>query len=91
MRFVAGPLPCSASTPGGLFAPMLTRGSISGTMFGRLVQVVVPDLGGEVAVAMANVGMSALFAAVVTAMALTSPPVYDSRRAMLVDSPPGCG
>ncbi len=67
VRFVAGPLSYSAGTPGGLFAPMLALGAISGTAFGRLVQVVVPDLGDEVVVAMAIVGMSALFAAVVRA------------------------
>lgn len=121
VRFVAGPLSYSAGTPGGLFAPMLALGAISGTLFGRLAQVLAPQLGEDFVIAMAIVGMSTLFAAVVqapltgialiiemtavttlaapmllaagaavvTAMLVRSPPVYDSLRTLLLGESSG--
>lgn len=120
VRFVLGPLSYGAGTPGGLFAPMLAIGAIAGTLFGRLVQLFAPELGTDFVIAMAIVGMSTLFgavvrspltgivliiemtaittvtvpmalaagAAVVTAMLVKSPPVYDSLRDILLQSQP---
>lgn len=116
VRFVIGPLSYSAGTPGGLFAPMLALGTLAGTLFAHLVQVFDPRLGDDFVIAMAVVGMSTLFAAVVrapitgialiiemtalttltvamliatgaavvTAMIVKSPPVYDTLRAILL-------
>ncbi|GAA1862078.1 ClC family H(+)/Cl(-) exchange transporter [Microbacterium koreense] len=116
VRFLMGPLSYSAATPGGLFAPMLALGAIAGTLFGQFVQVFDPSLGTDFVIAMAIVGMSTLFAAVVrspltgvalivemtaittvtvpmlvaagaavvTAMLVKSPPVYDSLREFML-------
>jgi CIC family chloride channel protein len=114
VRFLAGPLSYSAGTPGGLFAPLLALGALLGTIFGQFVQLLAPGLGTDFIIAMAIVGMSTLFAAVVrapltgilliiemtaittvtvpmllaagaavvTAMLVKSPPVYDSLRTL---------
>jgi CIC family chloride channel protein len=67
VRFLAGPLSYAAATPGGLFAPLLALGALLGTIFGQLIQTLAPGLGPDFIVAMAIVGMSTLFAAVVRA------------------------
>ncbi|MET0811677.1 MAG: ClC family H(+)/Cl(-) exchange transporter [Microbacterium sp.] len=116
IRFVAGPLSYSVGTPGGLFAPLLAIGALLGSIFGQAVLLMAPDLGREFVVAMALVGMSTMFgavvrapltgvvliiemtaittvtvpmllaagAAVVTAMLVKSPPIYDSLREILL-------
>ncbi len=66
-RFVAGPLSYSAGTPGGLFAPILALGTLSGFLFNELVAVAVPGLHTDLRIALALVGMTTLFAAVVQA------------------------
>lgn len=66
-RFVAGPLSYSAGTPGGIFAPILALGALSGLLFNELVNVSVPGLHTDLRVALGLVGMTALFAAVVQA------------------------
>lgn len=120
VRFVVGPISYAAGTPGGLFAPMLALGALAGTAFGQLVQLLAPQLDTDFLIAMAIVGMSALFAAsvrapltgialiiemtavttvtvpmllaagaaVVTAMLVKSPPVYDSLREAFLRSHP---
>lgn len=65
LRFVVGPLSYAAGTPGGLFAPMLALGALTGTLFAQLVGLLAPGLGTDFVIAMAIVGMSTLFAAVV--------------------------
>jgi CIC family chloride channel protein len=67
VRFLAGPLSYAATTPGGLFAPLLALGALLGAIFGQLIQVLAPGLGPDFIIAMAIVGMSTLFAAVVRA------------------------
>lgn len=67
VRFLAGPLSYSTGTPGGLFAPLLALGALFGTGFGQLTQLLAPQLGTDFIIAMAIVGMSTLFAAVVRA------------------------
>ncbi|MET0297823.1 MAG: ClC family H(+)/Cl(-) exchange transporter [Microbacterium sp.] len=118
IRFLAGPLSYSAGTPGGLFAPVLALGALFGTIFAQLVEGLAPGLGADFATAVAIVGMSTLFAAVVrapltgivliiemtaittvtvpmllaagaavvTAMLVKSPPVYDSLRELTLRS-----
>ncbi|MFW0782974.1 ClC family H(+)/Cl(-) exchange transporter [Gordonia sp. CPCC 206044] len=67
VRFLAGPLSYAAGTPGGIFAPILGLGALMGLLGGRIVDVVVPGLPGDLTVAMAIVGMSTLFASIVRA------------------------
>jgi len=66
VRFVLGPVSYGASTPGGLFAPMLTIGALIGVIFGQVVGVFAPSLAPD-ARAFGMVGMAAFFAAVVRA------------------------
>ena len=114
VRVIAGPLSYAAGTPGGLFAPLLALGALLGALFGQFTQLLAPDLGTDFIIAMAIVGMTALFAAVVRApltgillviemtaittvtvpmllaagaavviaMLVGSPPVYDSLRTL---------
>lgn len=118
VRFLAGPLSYAAATPGGLFAPLLALGALLGTIFGQLLETMAPGLGTEFTIAMAVVGMSTLFAAVVrapltgialivemtaittvtvpmllaagaavvTAMLIKSPPIYDSLRELMLNA-----
>lgn len=120
VRFVAGPLSYAAGTPGGLFAPMLALGALAGTLFGQFTQLLAPTLDSDFVIAMAIVGMSTMFAAVVrspltgivliiemtaittvtvpmllaagaavvTAMLVRSPPVYDSLRELMLQTAP---
>ncbi|MGK2879526.1 MAG: ClC family H(+)/Cl(-) exchange transporter [Mycobacterium sp.] len=67
VRFILGPVCYAAGTPGGLFAPMLALGALAGVLFSRIAGAVVPDLDADLTVALAIVGMSTLFAAVVRA------------------------
>lgn len=67
VRFVAGPVCYALGTPGGLFAPILAIGALAGVLFSRIADVVVPGLDTDLTVALAIVGMSTLFAAVVRA------------------------
>lgn len=67
VRFLAGPLSYSTGTPGGLFAPLLALGALFGTIFAQFAQLLAPQLGTDFIIAMAIVGMSTLFAAVVRA------------------------
>jgi len=66
-RLLTGPLSYSAGTPGGIFAPLLALGALLGVAFADVTTWIAPGLGGDLAVAAALVGMSALFAAVVRA------------------------
>lgn len=67
VRFIAGPLSYAASTPGGLFAPMLALGALCGLIFARLLDVFSPGLGTDLMPALMLVGMATLFTAVVRA------------------------
>lgn len=67
LRFVAGPLSYAASTPGGLFAPMLALGTLSGELFARLAEACGMPLDADVRLALLIAGMSGLFAAAVRA------------------------
>lgn len=67
IRFVAGPLSYSAGTPGGLFAPMLALGALSGLLFAWLINLFSSTLATELALPLVLVGMSSLFASVVRA------------------------
>ncbi|WOC14045.1 chloride channel protein [Gordonia sp. MP11Mi] len=67
IRFIAGPLSYAAATPGGLFAPLLALGALWGMLFAALTDAVLPGQQPPLTVAMAIVGMSALFGAVVRA------------------------
>lgn len=64
IRFALGPLSYAASTPGGLFAPLLALGAQFGLLFGAGCRVVFPSLAVEPE-AFVLVGMAALFAGVV--------------------------
>lgn len=66
VRFLLGPVSYAASTPGGLFAPLLTVGAQSGLLFGTACHFVFPsaDIQPE---AFAVVGMAAFFTGVVRA------------------------
>jgi chloride channel protein, CIC family len=66
VRFGLGPLSYAASTPGGLFAPLLVLGAQLGLYFGLLCQLAFPDLHVQPE-AFAVVGMAAFFTAVVRA------------------------
>ena len=65
-RFFVGPFSYSAGTPGGVFAPLLAMGAISGAIFAQLANFWLPawDLSPTT---FAVVGMAALFNAVVRA------------------------
>lgn len=67
IRVLAGPLSYAAPVVGGLFAPMLTLGALWGVLFVGLADLVLPGHLGDLAVPMAVVGMSCLFAASVRA------------------------
>jgi CIC family chloride channel protein len=64
IRWLLGPLSYAASTPGGLFAPLLLLGASGGALFAWMCDSLVP---GQSAAAFAMVGMAALFAGVVRA------------------------
>ena len=66
LRFGLGAVSYAASTPGGLFAPMLVLGAQLGVFFGALYRAVFPGLGVD-PVAFAIVGMAAFFTGVVQA------------------------
>ncbi|MGV9709466.1 ClC family H(+)/Cl(-) exchange transporter [Gordonia sp. NPDC003424] len=67
VRFVAGPISYAVGTPGGIFAPILGLGALTGLIGGWITDVLVPGLDIDLTVAMALVGMSTLFAAIVRA------------------------
>ncbi|WP_419229973.1 ClC family H(+)/Cl(-) exchange transporter [Gordonia sp. CPCC 205515] len=67
VRFVAGPISYAIGTPGGIFAPILALGALTGLIGGRITDILVPGLNMDLTVAMALVGMSTLFAAIVRA------------------------
>ena len=67
IRFFAGPLSYAAGTPGGLFAPLLALGALSGLAFIQVIDGLWPGLGPDLALTFVFVGMSTLFAAVVRA------------------------
>jgi chloride channel protein, CIC family len=64
VRFLLGPLSYAASTPGGLFAPMLVLGAQLGLLFATLCHLALPHFGAP-PTAFAVVGMAAFFTAVV--------------------------
>ncbi|MEM8572527.1 MAG: H(+)/Cl(-) exchange transporter ClcA [Pseudomonadota bacterium] len=66
IRLLLSTFSYAAATPGGLFAPMLVLGAVSGLAFGTLAVERWPDLGVE-AEAFAVVGMAAFFAGAVRA------------------------
>jgi chloride channel protein, CIC family len=66
VRFVLPPISYSAKTPGGLFAPMLTVGSLAGLLFG-FVWVHLFGGGQFLPTEFAIVGIAALFTSVVRA------------------------
>ena len=67
LRFLAGPLSYSAPVVGGLFAPMLAIGALSGALFVGVVDAIWPGDIAFLAVPMAIVGMAAFFGASVRA------------------------
>ncbi|QTI68230.1 ClC family H(+)/Cl(-) exchange transporter [Gordonia polyisoprenivorans] len=67
IRFVAGPVSYSAGTPGGIFAPMLALGAMTGLVASRLIDLVSPGYGHELLLPLMIVGMSSFFTAVVRA------------------------
>ena len=66
IRFVLGPISYSAETPGGLFAPMLTIGSLGGLLIGWLWARLFHS-GAILPQEFAIVGMAAFFTSVVRA------------------------
>jgi CIC family chloride channel protein len=66
LRFCLGATSYAAGTPGGLFAPMLVRGSQMGLMFGTLCCRWFPDVALS-SMSFAVIGMAAFFTAVVRA------------------------
>jgi CIC family chloride channel protein len=66
LRLVLGAVSYAASTPGGLFAPMLVLGAQLGLAFGILCRMAFPDLG-IAPEGFAVVGMAAFFTGVVRA------------------------
>ncbi|GAA2387209.1 H(+)/Cl(-) exchange transporter ClcA [Gordonia cholesterolivorans] len=64
MRFVTGPVSYGTGAPGGLFAPMLALGALTGAGFGRILEALYAPFG-DLTPALVVVGMSTLFAAVV--------------------------
>ena len=67
VRWVLGPLSYSMSTPGGLFAPLLLVGAISGALFATSINFIVTGPFVLDPIAFALVGMAAFFTAVVRA------------------------
>ena len=65
-RFLLGPWSYAAGTPGGIFAPLLVLGACSGALFAGVLNHYMPTLGLS-PVALAVVGMAALFSACVRA------------------------
>ncbi len=65
-RFLLGPWSYAAGTPGGIFAPLLVLGASSGALFAGVLNHYMPTLGLS-PVALAVVGMAALFSASVRA------------------------
>ncbi|MCP5420056.1 MAG: H(+)/Cl(-) exchange transporter ClcA [Gammaproteobacteria bacterium] len=65
-RLALGTVSYAAATPGGLFAPMLVLGAVSGLAFGIITEHLFPGLGLQPE-AFALVGMGAFFAGVVRA------------------------
>lgn len=66
VRWFLGPFSYAATTPGGLFAPLLLLGAGFGALFAAASNALLPALGLD-PVAFAIVGMAAFFAAVVRA------------------------
>ena len=66
IRFFLGGACYAARTPGGLFAPLLTLGALTGFLFGSICRDALPAVGIEPQV-FAVVGMAALFVGVVRA------------------------
>ncbi|WP_345313392.1 ClC family H(+)/Cl(-) exchange transporter [Gordonia alkaliphila] len=67
LRFCSGPLSYAAGTPGGLFAPMLALGTLSGVFFTRVVEFAGVSVDTDTRIALMMAGMAGLFAAVVRA------------------------
>jgi CIC family chloride channel protein len=65
VRWILGPLSYSVGTPGGLFAPLLALGALSGAVFAGSINALFP--GSLNVTAFAVVGMSVFFSAVVRA------------------------
>lgn len=65
-RAILGPLSYAARTPGGLFAPLLAVGALLGSLWGGLMQMMLPTLAIEPQ-AFAVAGMAAMFTGVVRA------------------------
>src|SRR5271169_1969480 len=66
VRFLLGPWSYAAGAPGGIFAPLLVLGASSGALFAGILNYFLPTLGLS-PVALAVVGMGALFSASVRA------------------------
>jgi chloride channel protein, CIC family len=66
VRFLIGPWSYAAGAPGGIFAPLLVLGASSGALFAGILNYFLPTLGLS-PVALAVVGMGALFSASVRA------------------------
>ncbi|MEP9393545.1 ClC family H(+)/Cl(-) exchange transporter [Gordonia sp. VNK1] len=67
VRFFAGPVSYSAGTPGGIFAPMIALGGLSGLLAARIIDLFAPGYGHDLMIPLMIVGMSTLFTAVVRA------------------------
>ena len=67
VRWVLGPLSYSMGTPGGIFAPLLLVGAVTGALFAHGANVVLPEASAVTPAAFALVGMAAFFTAVVRA------------------------
>lgn len=67
VRWVLGPLSYSMGTPGGLFAPLLLVGAVTGAIFAHGANAVLPSSEVLAPAAFALVGMAAFFTAVVRA------------------------
>lgn len=65
-RFLLGPWSYAAGVPGGIFAPLLVLGASSGALFGVVLNHFVPYPGVS-PIALAVIGMAALFSACVRA------------------------
>lgn len=64
LRFLLGGLSYAARTPGGLFAPILALGALTGGLVGTVGQQILPSLG-MAPTSLSFLGMAALFAAIV--------------------------
>jgi CIC family chloride channel protein len=67
VRWVLGPLSYSMGTPGGLFAPLLLVGAVTGYLFAKTLNLALPDDALLTPAAFALVGMAAFFTGVVRA------------------------